>query len=127
MKKFAAFTIFILIFSLSFAFPFISFSAGGEGPDCGDDATICLTNPLGGSGDLIGVVNNVIRDLRDRIAPPVVALMVLYGGFQMLFAKGEPEQFKNGKQTLYYAVIGYVIILVASGISEIITQILTAG
>ena len=86
-----------------------------------------LHNPLGpDTNTIMDVIQNIIVGLRDKIAPPIVAMMVLYGGFQMLFAGGVPETFSKGRKTILYAVVGYAIIFIASGISAIITDILSA-
>lgn len=61
------------------------------------------------------------------ISAPIVAIMVLYGGYQILFAGGSPEKFKEGKQTILYAVIGFIIILVAKGVTLLIKNILGAS
>ena len=60
------------------------------------------------------------------IGAPILALMVLYGGFMILTAGGNPEKFKSGKDVILYAVIGYTIILVSWGVIYIIGEILGA-
>lgn len=87
---------------------------------------VTLINPLEGRNTIMDVIKGVIDGLRDKIAPPIVAIMVLYGGFQMLFAGGVPEKFSKGRNTILYAVVGYAIIFIASGISAIIIDILTS-
>ena len=93
-------------------------SDGGSG--------VHLDNPLGEDATIMSVLKSIIDGLRDKIAPPIVAIMVLYGGFQMLFAGGVPENFSKGRKTILYAVVGYAIIFIASGISDIIKNILSA-
>lgn len=72
-----------------------------------------------------------IADLLDRIvgflqtiAIPIVAIMVIWGGFQMLFATGDPEKFKTGKKTIIYAAIGFAVILIAKGVTSIVKDLL---
>ena len=55
----------------------------------------------------------------------IVVIMIIIGAFQMLFAQGKPEDFKKGIKTITYAIIGFAIILMASGIAAIIRTILT--
>ena len=88
---------------------------------------ISLPNPLGTTTTVSELINNIIRALRDYIAPPIVGIMIIYGAFQILFAAGSEEKFKTGKKTILYAVIGYAIILIASGISSIIVDVLRRG
>jgi hypothetical protein len=57
------------------------------------------------------------------IAVPLVTLMVLYGSFQILTAAGNPERLEQGKKTIFYAVIGFVVFLIASGIPNLIKSL----
>lgn len=82
-----------------------------------------LYNPIG-ANSISGVINNIIVALRDQIAPPLVVVMVLIGGLQMLFSVGDPDKFKKGKKTVIYAVVAYAIIIIASGVTSIIQDIL---
>ncbi len=49
--------------------------------------------------------------------------MVVWGGFQMMTAAGNPEKFAAGKKTLTSAAIGFVIVLLASGVAQLIKSI----
>lgn len=121
----------IKLFSVILSLAFIGFGAflstavANQGGGTGDDAGVTLPNPLGETNDIWQLIDNIIRALRAYIAPPIVTLMVLYGAFQILFAGGEPEKFANGKKTILWAVIGYAIILIASGISLVIRDVLS--
>lgn len=113
--------------SLVIVFVFLSvltvkvvFADSPGGTDCSEGQ---LCNPLG-ADSIGGVIQKIIEALRDYIGPPILTLMVLYGAFQMLFAGGEPEKFATGRKTILYAVIGYAIILLASGIEFIIKDLL---
>ncbi len=57
------------------------------------------------------------------IATPIVSIMVLYGGFLMITAAGEPEKFSQGRKTLLYAAIGFAVVLLANGVAGIIQNI----
>lgn len=111
----------ILVIGLFFAFSNVLLAQGtGEGGS--DRGFNGLTNPLG-ADTLSELIDNIITGLRDTIAPPLVAVAVLYGGFLMLFAGGDPEKFAKGRKAILYAVIGYAIILIASGISSLIQNV----
>ena len=92
----------------------------------GTEGTTKLINPLGTESTIGDIITNVLDGLR-LIAIPIVAIMVLVGGFQIMFAGGDPEKFKTGKKTILYTVVGYAIILVASGITFIIQEILSGS
>ena len=92
----------------------------------GTEETIPLINPLGTESTIGDIITNILSGLQ-LIAIPIVAIMVLVGGFQIMFAGGDPEKFKTGKKTILYTVVGYAIILVASGITFIIQEILSGS
>ena len=83
---------------------------------------ISLPNPLS-LNSLQAVVDAVSKFLL-LIAAPVLAVMVLIGGFQMMTAAGNPEKFLAGRKTLRYAVIGFAVVLLAGGVGQIIKSFL---
>ena len=66
-------------------------------------AQVTLLNPLGTSS--FQVVLNEFNTFLLAIAAPICGIMVVYGGFQMITAAGNPERFSSGKKTLLYAAI----------------------
>lgn len=81
-----------------------------------------LTDPLKGKtfATLVGdVIDGVIT-----IATPILVIMVLVGGFQIMTAGGKSEQVESGRKTITYAVVGFAIILLAKGAVEIVKSIL---
>ncbi len=120
--RLAALPILILILTLLVVGSGVVF-AQSIGGDTGDDSG-GLQNPIE-ADSITEIINNVVSALRDYIAPPIVAIMVLIGAFQILFSAGSPERVKTGRKTIIYAVVGYAIILVASGITSIIESVLS--
>lgn len=92
----------------------------GNPPPAGG-TTISLPNPLS-CATFDCVANNIINGLL-MLAIPIVAIMVLVGGFQILTAGGNPEKFTTGRRTILYAVVGYGVILLAKGAVLIIKSI----
>lgn len=82
-----------------------------------------LTNPFQSACLTIQACANKIIDLLIEIAVPIVAIMVLYGGLQIITAGGNPEKFKTGRNTLLYAAIGFVAVLAAKGVVSLIEAI----
>jgi len=82
-----------------------------------------LKNPLGEGSTFITVINNILNYLI-YISVPILAIMILIGGFQILTARGEPGKITSGKQTITYAVIGFTIILVSKGVALILLTIM---
>jgi len=95
-------------------------SGGGTTPGI----TVSIPNPLK-FGTLAELLNAMAKFLFN-ISFPIVTIMVLYGGLQILTAAGRVEQINAGKRTLLWAVIGFLAILVAGGISKLIASILGA-
>jgi len=57
----------------------------------------------------------------------VAVVFALWGGFQILTAGGDEEKVKKGKTTLIQAVIGLIVIFLASNIITWIISIMTTG
>ena len=81
-----------------------------------------VPNPTGVATftELLAKITNYLN----LIVDPLVVIMVLWGGFQILTAAGDEAKFKKGKQTLTYAAIGAIIIICASGLIYIINEFL---
>ncbi len=98
-------------------------SSGGSG------GTVTLPNPLGGgTGGSCGFtcVADRIINLLFNIAIPLTAIMVLWGGFQMMTSSGDPEKFGKAQKTLLYAAIGFAVVLLARSVVPLIRNILGA-
>ncbi len=81
-----------------------------------------LTNPLG-TCSIIEIISNVL-DWLIIYSIPILALMILIGGFQILTAKDSPEKVSSGRKTIMYAVVGFIIILISKGIALILLNII---
>ncbi len=93
---------------------------GGQNPG----GSITITNPLG--CDSVLCVTQAILSALFQISIPIVSLMVLVGAFQIMFAAGNPEKVSTGRKTIIYAVVGFLIILLASSIVPILKEALGA-
>lgn len=81
-------------------------------PDCGQVVDGVIANPCD-FNYLIELVNNVITFLLFTIATPLVALIVAYAGFIMIFNNGNSEKATKAKHIMTNVVIGYVVALAA--------------
>ena len=96
---------------------------GGGGTGNSGGNSINLSNPLGN----VQTVNDALAKIGAfmlALAVPICGIMVLWGGFQMMTAAGDPKKFSDGRQTLFYAAIGFVIVLFASSVVPLIKSIL---
>jgi hypothetical protein len=82
-----------------------------------------LTNPLG-STSIVQIINNILNYLI-YISIPILAIMILIGGFQILTARDNPEKITSGKNTIMYAALGFTIILISKGVALVILKILS--
>lgn len=89
----------------------------------GGSGGFTLSNPLDPCKDLSCIALAIIKALF-LISIPIVSIMVLVGGFQILTAGGDPEKFKTGRKTIIYAVVGFAIILIAGGVVSIIQSLI---
>ena len=86
-----------------------------------DVGGITLRDPIG-TGSIAVLLGRII-DFLIYVGAPILAIMVLWGGFQILTAAGEPEKFKTGQKTIIYAVVGYGIILISKGVEFVIRDL----
>lgn len=100
------------------------FAQDGGGTTGGGGVVRQIPNPLEGECNQLNCVIAGIISKLARLAIPVVVIMVLIGGFQILTSGGNEEKIRNGKTTLWWAVIGYIVILLANGLVLIIQSIL---
>ena len=83
---------------------------------------ITLLNPLGPQS-FAGIVQAILGALF-TLSIPIVAIMVMVGGYQILTAVGDEERLKTGRRTITYAVIGFAVILLANGVVSLIRSLL---
>jgi hypothetical protein len=57
----------------------------------------------------------------------VTLLFMLWGGLQMLMSAGNPEGVKRGKQTIYYALLGFAIVMCSYIIISLMVTTVTKG
>ncbi|HUC88524.1 MAG TPA: pilin [Candidatus Paceibacterota bacterium] len=62
---------------------------------------------------LMTLINNVINFLLITIVTPLVALILVYAGFLMIFSGGSSEKVTKAKSIIKNVVIGFVIALAA--------------
>jgi len=83
---------------------------------------ITIPNPLKATSvaDLIDRITTFLIEAATVIFP----LVVVYAAFQLMSAGGNTEKAILGRKTLTYAVLGYVLILMAKGLTLVISNFL---
>ena len=102
----------------------------GEDPDsCPQDCSLggggipaVLKNPIS-SQTLPELLNNVLNFLFS-ISIVILPIIILYGGFLMLTAAGDPTKISQSRTILLWAVIAFAIILLARGLPEVLRTLL---
>ncbi len=97
------------------------FSAGGSRTGSNFGPTGELPNPLGVStvGELVDKLSIALI----TIAVPVVTAMCLYGAFLIAKSGGNATEIKKGQDTIYYAALGFGLLLLAGGVTQIIQSL----
>jgi uncharacterized membrane protein len=73
-------------------------------------------NPLQAT-DIVGLVTSIIEFLL-RLAAVGAVVAIIFGAFMLIFSLGDEQRVKNGKQIIFWAVIGLILI----GASLVIVQ-----
>lgn len=112
--------------------------SGPVAPGSGGAISISLPNPLlcgQGSAPASGIgpspkpaaqcVVDVIITALWVIIVPLVGLMIIIGGFFLVTSGGNPERVETGKKTITYAIVGFVVVVLASSVVAVIEDIIT--
>ncbi|MCA9334750.1 hypothetical protein KC953_01255 [Candidatus Saccharibacteria bacterium] len=90
------------------------------------DTTIKITKDdlhLKGAPDTIdGTTVGNILGVVYFIAGIVAVLMIVIGGIRFVGANGDSNQVQAGKETVTYAVIGLIVVIMAAAITQFIIQ-----
>lgn len=95
--------------------PMRSVFANTEPATPGSPATgsqqVLLTNPLAGNIDSIPALVKSLLNIVMIIGTPLVALAIIFAGFSLVMAQGNPEKLQKGRSALLWAVVGGAILL----------------
>jgi len=121
MKTNYKISLFILFLTFSFILSNFVLAATVSCPGGKD----CLQDPFDGK-TIFTIIQSIIGYLI-LIGAPILAVMVIYGGFLILTAGDSPEKVKSGKDVILWAVVGYTIVLCSWGVIYIMGQIITGN
>jgi hypothetical protein len=86
------------------------------------DGKTCICNPIE-SGTFEGIITNLI-DFIFRIAIVVAPLMIIVGGALFVSAGGDLQKVEQAKKIILWTIVGFIIVLLARGISDLIETII---
>lgn len=85
--------------------------------------TITFSDPLGGK--TFGDVATAIVKALVAIAIPILGIMVVWGGIQLMTAAGNEQKISEGRKTLTWAAVGFAIVISWELIQRLIKETLT--
>jgi amino acid transporter len=82
---------------------------------------------LGGAcdSDLAGMITMISNTIL-LLVGVVAVLFLIIGGFQYIASGGNPEQVNKAKNTIFYAIIGIIVALLAYVLVQFVVSQLTA-
>lgn len=89
-------------------------------------AAVTIPNPLNGVDNFCQLLTKIASGVGVFIAS-LGTIMIIVAGIFYLTSAGSPERIGVAKKALFYAIIGIVIGVAASGIVEIIKGIIGAN
>lgn len=95
---------------------------GTEAPSGDGGIPAVLENPIS-SETLSELLKNVLNFLFG-LSIVILPIIILYGGFLMLTAAGDPTKISQSRTILLWAVVAFAIILLARGLPEVIRTLL---
>jgi len=108
----------LLLFALFFGTPFIS---------AYNALALEILNPLGDSGKDIPTLINTIAVWLLGIGLTIAVIIVIWAAFLFMTSGGSKERVTMARKTLLYAIIGLVVLLLATGVTEFIKNVLSGN
>lgn len=79
-------------------------------------------NPTTDAANSVVLILFAAMDILLYIGGFIAAFYIIYGGYQFILAQGSPDKISSARQTILNAVIGLVILLVASQIAGFVAK-----
>ena len=66
------------------------------------------------------IILNILVDLL-VIVGYASMIFIIYGGYQFIMSQGDPGKTRSATQTIIYAVVGLIVVLMAAAITSLVT------
>lgn len=86
-----------------------------------------IPNPLGNKGSDIPTLINTIAKWLLGIGGTIAVIVILWAAFLFMTSGGNKERVTMARKTLWYAIIGLALLLLATGVSELVKNILSGN
>ena len=73
--------------------------------------------------DLIAVIGRIVTAAY-AMAGVAAVLFIIYGGYSIMIATGDPQKLKKGQDTLAYAFVGLVVVIASGALLRYIAALL---
>ena len=73
----------------------------------------------GDGNPITGVIKN-ITNVVSAVVGIAAVIMIIVGGISMMLAGGDTQKFANGRNTVLYAVIGIIVVVLAQALVRFI-------
>ncbi len=93
----------------------------GVGYNTGTGDSTTLLNPLAATS-FPALVQAILGALF-TLSIPICSIMIMIGGYYIMSAAGNEERLKTGRNTIAYAAIGFLVILLANGVVSLIRSL----
>jgi hypothetical protein len=85
-----------------------------------------IKNPLGENNKSVEALLLKVMDLVAIVGGIVVVFFIIYSGYTLVMARGNPEGLKKGKEMLFATIIGGAILLGADVIANVVVSTVKA-
>ncbi len=85
----------------------------------------CTVSETEGEGRVMGIIKTVI-DVLSILVGSICIIMIIFGGFRYMTSGGESAGVTSGKNTILYAVVGLVVVLLAQGLVRFVFSRVTS-
>ncbi len=76
---------------------------------------VTFANPIR-YGTIPQVIDAIVNFIM-IVSIPLLAGAVIYGGLIMITSAGKPEKFNEGWKTILFAIVGFIVVLLAKGVA----------
>ncbi len=92
-----------------------------------DALALEIPNPLGSGGRDIPTLVNTIADWLLGIGSTIAVIIVIWAAFLFMTSGGNQQKVTTARQTLWYAIIGLTVLLLAKGVTSLIQNFLSGN
>lgn len=86
---------------------------------------ITIPNPLGSGGKDIPTLIDTVATWLLGIGSTIAVIIVIWAAFLFMTSGGNKERVTTARKTLWYAIIGLTILLLAKGVTSVIQNFLS--